>query len=230
MNKRIRLVLTLLIATWLTSPATAGFVPVSNPGDAVPGGTYLSTTHLIPITASEFSTINSASDGTENVSFSTPLQVLQVPSSWDTWGAPPFTENPNPTVLYSQGLTQVTLTLSKSATTFGFELQPNALDIFSVTATFFNGATTLGSITRSVNGDSGARLFAAYVTTPTQPITSVRISTGGSDFAIAELRYQLPQATVPEPSGFAILAAGGLCSAGYQSLRRRWARGFPPMP
>src|SRR5690349_12043158 len=116
----------LCLATF--SPARAGFVTIANPGDADPlGGTYVSATSKLAISSPVFTNLSSLSDSTLTTSFSSPLQVLQVPLTWDTWSSPPFSENANPTVLWSQGLATITLTFSKPVTTFGFELEPNDL-------------------------------------------------------------------------------------------------------
>ena len=45
-------------------------------------------------------------------------------------------------------------------------------------------------VSRMVDGDAGARLFALSSTSPDLPINRVQIN-GPSDFAIAQVRYQL---------------------------------------
>ncbi|NIM48758.1 MAG: hypothetical protein GTN78_10340, partial [Gemmatimonadales bacterium] len=80
------------------------------------------------------------------------------------------------------------MTLSLPTPTFGFELEPNPLLLITYTASFYsNGGTVLeGSITRSVHGYHGARLFAA--TSTGGAIDKVVVS-GSSDFAIGRVRY-----------------------------------------
>jgi hypothetical protein len=193
--------------------ARAGFVPIMNPGNADPlGGTYVSATHLITITAPEFSMLSSVTDGTLTASFSTQVQVLEVSTgSWGSWSSPPFSENANPTVLWTQGLATLTITFSKPVNTFGVEMEPNQIGLPTLptmTATFFAGALTAGSIVRSVDGDSGARLFAAVATSPSAPFTKVVLSNNSGDFGIAELRYSTPAVTgVPELSTLSMLAS-----------------------
>jgi hypothetical protein len=70
---------------------------------------------------------------------------------------------------------------------FGFELEPNN-GTQTVAVTFYNGATPLGTITRSVPYASGALLFAASSTTPiTRVVLTVPAGAGG--FAMAQFRF-----------------------------------------
>jgi hypothetical protein len=176
----------------------AGIVPISNPGDPVPGGgTYLSTTTKIGFPP-EFSLVNSVSDSKLTATFSSQLQVLDVSTgSWGTWNSPPATEDANPLVLWTQGKATLTITFSTPVTTFGVEMQPNQQTVDTETATFFNGAASQGVITRQVDGNGGALLFAAV--TNGLPFTSVLLSDNGGDFGFAELRYKLLAAPVPVP-------------------------------
>jgi NO-binding membrane sensor protein with MHYT domain len=92
--------------------------------------------------------------------------------------------------------------------TFGFELEPNAFQTFSVTAEFFNGATSIGSITRAVNGQAGALLFAALTNTDQFNRVVITAPAGALGFAIARLRYAGPGAAVPEPATLLLLGSG----------------------
>ncbi len=180
----------------------AGFITISTPGSAHPlGGTYVNNTNLIAITAPEFDLLTSLTDGFLTVDFSTEMQVRQVDTSWGNWSSPPFSESAFPTVLWTQGVTTLTMDFSQPVRSFGFELEPNEIGLFALTATFFNGANVVGAITDyEVEGDAGARLFAGVVTLPSDlPFTSVQITGAGKDFAIAQLRYATIVA-VPEPS------------------------------
>jgi hypothetical protein len=188
-------------------PAFAQFTPVSTPA-----GSYTSSTTLLAITPPNGTSLSSLTDGTQTVSLSTALSAQTVPGGgWSTWGAPPNTESSTPRVLarYS-ALTSLTLTLSVPATTFGFEIEPNTFAAFSITATFLNGATTLGSVTRTVNGSAGALLAAASSTTP---ITSVELTvpSGANGFAIAQLRYSTASSG---PTAIPTLNTAGMCGLG----------------
>src|SRR4029079_11731068 len=81
---------------------------------------------------------------------------------------------------------------------FGFELEPNdqTPEGWSISVDFKDGATTVGTITDSVGGTSGALLFAA--STPDQPFTSVVITAapGANGFAIANPRYSLADLSI----------------------------------
>jgi hypothetical protein len=106
--------------------------------------------------------------------------------------------------------TTVTLTLSVPTTTFGFEIEPNnGTQIIS--AAFMNGGTTLGTITQSIVGTSGARLAAG---TAGQPITSVVVTApaGASGFAIAQLRYG--SQSTPPPTAVPTLGTTASCGLG----------------
>src|SRR5262249_476807 len=113
----------------------------------------------------------------------------------------------------TNGLTSLTLTSNLLLTTFGLEAQPNTTVPATITATFFNGNTQVGQIIQAVDGDGGARLFAASSTTPFNPI----VLSPTDDFAVAQVR------AVPEPSAVVNLAAAGVCglAAWLRRARRR---------
>jgi hypothetical protein len=191
-----------------------GFTPISTPG-----GSYTTSTTLIPITQANNTVLGSITDGVQTLTLSTPLTVHTVPGGgWSTWGSPPNTESATPKVLGTyNAVTSETITLSAPSYTFGFEIEPDTFSVFSITAAFMSGATTLGSVTRSVNGAGGALLAAASTTTP---ITSVvlTIPAGANGFAIAQIRYNATPpgglSTVPAPA----LGLPGLCALGMALL------------
>jgi hypothetical protein len=78
-----------------------------------------------------------------------------------------------------------------------------------MTAHFYNGATLVGSITRSVDGDGGAVLFAAS-TDGSTAFTSVVFSAeaGSNGFALANLRYSLAP-TIAKAFSPATIQSGG---------------------
>ncbi|HPT82921.1 MAG TPA: hypothetical protein PLM25_03460 [Limnochordia bacterium] len=156
--------------------------PIDNP-DAE----YLAETTKIDISGLPFgSTQNSITDGILTVSFSTPVEKYgPVPDGWLTWSSPPFSEDPNPYVLRAD-TTNLVLDLSEYVTIFGFELEPFPFSAETFIVEFYDNDELIESITRVVNGNSGARLFAREG----DPINRVVI-TGSSNFAIAQVRYQL---------------------------------------
>jgi PEP-CTERM motif len=211
--KTMRLVkLTTLIALCLvlSLPAFAGFTTFSQPGD---DGYIANTTNY------------GGGDGSGNFitslgpfDFSNPQSENNVPNSWATWGCPPQTESCTPNVLWNEGFSSLTLTLTSAANIVGFELEPDNFAVEETTAQFFNGGTLLGTIDLFPNGSAGALLFAAQ---SDQDITSVVITNlAGDDFAIAQLRAgETAPATTPEPGTMVLLGTGLLGALGV--MRRK---------
>jgi hypothetical protein len=109
--------------------------------------------------------------------------------SWATWGSPPFTEGPTPGLIESLGSTHLTITLSKAKRITGMEMEPEHFGLNRITAQFMHGTSVVATVSRSVEGDAGARLFAIATSPPTQTVNKIVITTtdpGG--FAIAKLR------------------------------------------
>jgi Peptidase_C39 like family len=113
------------------------------------------------------------------------MTAWTVPTTWATWNCPPYTESCTPRVLATGGALSVTVALANPAFTFGLEVEPDPFSIVTITATYFNGNTVLGTVSQAVDGYAGALLAAA---SDTQPITSVQLSSD-ADFAIAQVRY-----------------------------------------
>lgn len=161
---------------------TTAATPIDNPNAA-----YLAATTKIEIAdLPPFSVHESISDGTLTVTFSEPMtKVGPVPDGWSTWSSPPFSEDPNPYVLISP-TNVLTLDLSRPVSVFGFELEPSPFGEFDFTADFYLGDTLVESVSRVVDGNSGARLFGR---------TDGRIDRvvifGPVEFAIAQVRYRL---------------------------------------
>lgn len=198
-------------------PASAQITTISQPTAA-----YTSATTLLAITASNGTTVSSITAGGQTVTFSKALTAAQVGvSGWSTWGAPPNTESATPKVLTNivSGATSLTLTLSSGVATFGLEVEPNTFGSFDITATFYNGSTVLGTVTRNINGNAGALLAAA--SSGGAPITSVVISSaaGANGFAIAQLRYAA--AAVPALGPIAMVVLGMLLLMALVVMARR---------
>lgn len=172
-----------LLLVLLAGPANADITVIPQPDAA-----YLASTTKIDVASvPDFTILDFITDGTLTVTFDNPVQKLTVPTGWATWSSPPDAESATPAVLY-QGFSFMTMDLSLPVTTFGFELEPNPFSTqdFDVDFVFLSGPTVVGTISLSVEGFAGSRLFAA--TTQDLPFDQIIIS-GTSDFAIAQVRY-----------------------------------------
>lgn len=170
------------------------FTPISQPVASYTSLAYKSGTHLITLDGA--SDVSSITDGIETMSFSETMDGESVPSGWSTWGSPPNTENSTPNVLETSGSSTVTVAMSIPVQTFGVEMEQDLFNTEDLSASFYDGAVSpsnlVGTVTRDVNGDAGALLFAA-TTTPATLFTNVVLSAPG-EFALAEPRYLLPSA------------------------------------
>jgi hypothetical protein len=200
----------------------AGLIQIMDPDAA-----YQGSSSVIPIAAPDNTDLASLTDGLLTITFSHFREVHTVPNGgWGTWSSPPNSESATPRVLSADNLdpalSSLTLTFNQPLHTFGVEAEGELFDVRTFTATFFNGATPVGSFSRDINGDANARLLAA-IATDGDVFTSVAISTD-IDFALAQFRYGLTApAAVPEPGGLTLLGLGVLCLGGYG-----WRRRMPP--
>jgi len=139
-------------------------------------------------------------------SFSTGMAENFVPGSWATWNCPPATESCTPDVLFSMGATSMSMGVSGTYNTVGFELEPDLFQVDSVTALFHSSTGDVYNLTLDVNGSAGALLFAVQDDTAGAFITSVDIIDNNfDDFAIAQLRAGN---SVPEPGTLLLLGVG----------------------
>jgi hypothetical protein len=198
----------------LTAPLFAQPYTISSPT-----AEYLANTTLIPVTGSNLSSVPTLTGGGRTITFSPAMMVF---THWSVWGAPPDTESSTPLVLASTitNQTSETLTISASANTVGFEIEPsNACSPmpacssgpstpFTFTVTFLNGTTTLGTVTRSIFYNA-ARLIAVSSSTP---ITTVQISVpaAAGGFALAQFRFGTTLIGAPPASGIPTLGAPAL--------------------
>jgi|SRR5215469_1707818 len=110
--------------------------------------------------------------------------------------------------------------------TFGFEAQPDSSGLDAMTATFYNGATTLGSIPLNVSGNGGALLFAATSDTAFTKVVLIDSTSSGpaacaqpncDDFAFANVRFS--SNAIPEPASVLLLGTS-ISALGLRKLRR----------
>jgi hypothetical protein len=221
-NSRTSAIAVLVGLSLWGSQADAAIVQIASPDAA-----YTSSTILLPITGTDGDTVNSISDANLTVTFSDPMQKFI--GSWGTWGTPPAVETSTPNVMAPggpnyQSVTSITMTFSTGLSIFGVEVQPDAFTqgFFPVSMEFLNGVTSLGVLNNSLDGSTAA-LFAASSTTP---ITSVILTIAGNvnlpdgtDPAIAQVRYALDVAAVPEPATLLTFASGFALLIGFRRLR-----------
>lgn len=213
-----------LLGVSLSMPAASAAVVTQIP---LPNSAYLASTSLLAVTGSDGDILSTLSDANLTVNFSAPLQKFI--GSWGTWGTPPAVETSTPKVLAPAGanyqsVTSITLSFSTALSIFGVEVEPDAFTqgLFPVSLQYMNGVTVLGTLNNSLDGSTAA-LFAASSTTP---ITSVILTvsgnsnfSGGTDPAIAQLRYALASTALPEPDSFLTVAAGFALLAGLHRFR-----------
>jgi hypothetical protein len=201
------------IAVWPAMRCAAQFVPITQPDAG-----YLGATTEFTFGDPDFSAISSLTASPAAVTFSSDLIALTVPATWTSWGSPPDTEGATPRVLWTNGITDVTLTFDTALGVVGFEAEPNVFGVSPMAASVFNGPNFLGQIVLIVDGGA-AQLFAA---TSSTGITSINISSL-DDFAVARIRAGQPvSAAVPEPRS--AIPLGCLIGSAYLVLRSNRVR------
>ncbi|RYZ57190.1 MAG: hypothetical protein EOO14_11285 [Chitinophagaceae bacterium] len=173
----------------------ASFTPINDVSEG-----YLTGTNLISLShLTTYQLVNSVSDNRLTVLSSSNMSKLTAmaaeSASWNAvWGYPPAVEGNNPDVLFSNAQNAITLTLSQPVRLFGFELQGATYGNVAITASFYNGGTFMGSITRTttaqVSGTEGAKLFAASTDAQfDKVIIEIDPQILAAGFALAQLRY-----------------------------------------
>jgi hypothetical protein len=154
-----------------------------------PVAKYTSKSCDIDLSAiADLTDLNSVKGCGTTVTLSTTFNKRSVPGSWGTWGSPPDTESATPNLLYSNGAFSATVDFGKKVKTGGFEVEPNPFEVHSFTVEFHKGANgtgaIVGTITRDVDGNAGARLFGGH----RRHGFKSAVVTGDTDFAIAQIR------------------------------------------
>jgi hypothetical protein len=190
------------------------------------GGTYQTATTKIDISGiPDLTTVSSVSGGGLTVTLSDTMTKGSVPSTFTTWGSPPDTESSTPPILNTFNNPNVntrTLSFSENLSVFGVEVEPGAFGLHTMTMEFFEGAVLVGSVSRSVDGNAGARILAGESTTPFDSVVITESTPDPDDesFAIAQLRFQTAPAAVPEPATLTLLGLGALSLMGYARRRK----------
>jgi hypothetical protein len=149
--------------------------------------------------------------GAAGLSFDADVLGMKVGAGWHTWAG-----GRTPDILHSLEDT-ITATFSPGLSAFGFVMEPNSYNKFTMQLNLSDGT----SITQSVVGDSGAAFFGWSG----QFITSMTILCGGVDsgsclgFAMGEM-VVATAAGVPE-AGSLVLLSIGLLALGAGTMRRR---------
>jgi len=222
--KRFTLMLAAAIAVAMFTAKTMAFTPISSPDAA-----YLaSTTYIDPSGIPNWMDVTSITDGTLTVSFknaagsaSLAMNKRTAPGGgWATWSQAPDSQRgagDTLPVFFSNDATEARFVLSSPMNIFGFEAEPDPFTVHTMVAKFYDASDNLlGTISRDVNGNAGARLFAA--SSPT-PIAYVVFSSDVS-WAVGAFRYgTLHSPVIPEPGTMALFGTGLV--AGLLPLRRR---------
>ena len=214
--------------TLMTSMGTlaATFTPISSPDAA-----YLAATNYIdPSAITDYTNVMSITDGTQTVYFSTSdgsaaynVNKRTAPGGgWATWSqAPDSQRGPADTlpVFWSIGATELRFQLATPVNIFGFEAEPNPQRVYTMVAKFYDASNNLlGTISRDVDGDAGARLFAAQSDVPIAYV----VFSSDVDWAVGAFRYGTLGGgpVIPEPGTMLLMGIGGLAIG----LGRRFAR------
>ena len=133
--------------------------------------------------------------------FNEPVEGRQVPTSWETWSG-----GEEPRVLFAE-YESLVATLSGAVDAFGFEMQPNNQEVFSLTMTLSDGS----ELQQDVDGLGGAAFFG-WVNTGGPGITAMTLTTDDLDgFAMGRMIQATPGPDrVPEAGASWLLFLLGL--------------------
>jgi hypothetical protein len=191
----------------LLAPVTASATAILS----APTANYLASTLPVTFSDTDETLIGSASGGGLTIQFSSLMRASTVGDNWASWGSPPDTESATPRVLWS-GLdddflpvTAITFLLSSAVSVFGFEAEPGPTDFHTLTASFSSKGVLQQSISQTVNGNAGARLFAVSAR-PGELIDSITV-TSDADWAAGQFRFAAPTA-IAEPSSLSMVLIG----------------------
>jgi hypothetical protein len=155
-----------------------------------PDAAYLASTTKIDISGiAEYASVSSVTDGRLTANFTPTMNKRKVGSSWGTWSSPPFAEESQPHILYTNGSNTLTIDLSRDVSTFGLEVEGDSFNEVTFTAYFYNGSGGLvTSVTRPVVGAAGARLFASSARGIRRVVVTATVGDPGG-FSVGQLRY-----------------------------------------
>jgi hypothetical protein len=159
----------------------------------LPDSAYRATTRLINLAPIPHNfVVTSVTDGWMTINHP-PLMKSELALLGVLWACPPESETPGclPSALVSSGPI-VELQLSRPVTRFGVEIQPNVAGAYNFSATFYLGASPVGSVSRFGVSSSNARLLAGN---SDQIFDRVIISSTVA-FTMANIRYQAPNPTI----------------------------------
>jgi hypothetical protein len=124
-------------------------------------------------------------------------------------------------IVYDGTVSPLEMSLTEPAASFGFEVESNSFGVYDFKAEFYKDALMVGSVTRSISGDAGARLMAAsYAEGFTKVLLLSDPGTGG--FALGQVRFgPAPNVNVPAPLPLLGAAAAFRCS---RRIRKRLPR------
>jgi hypothetical protein len=177
----------------LGTAGTAGAecFPVDQPA---PDGCYrLASSRCSLGTPGTFSSVCTNTDGTVGANFASALDVRRIGSGWASWSVPPWAEHPNPQgslVVGFNGAGNLTVNLTADASIAGMEIEQNIFDDPYVTTAQFRDASgaVVATISRSMLGRAGARLFGVECTDPVVRSIQITTESGAQGFAIAQVR------------------------------------------
>jgi len=199
----------IILMTLLSTPVFASVIPIPSPA-------YLVETEKCSILGG---TISSLTNGTETLSFSS---VFSFPGdSLEMWGLLPNVESEaNVGALAAPADPfDFQLSLGHPVLTFGLEIANIDFKPATVTVLFRSGTTLIDSMSRSLDSNGDALLFAE---TGDVLMDNVLVSSSDASLGLAlgQIRYAFEKVTsdVSEPTSLALFCAGlvGLCTADWR--------------